>query len=202
MKPFVILIAGMPRSGSTWQYNAARLILNRKYPAIYSGWCADYDPATKEPVHLVKVHTPEQVRFDYSLVLTTKRDLLECIESSKRMGWLTDDNFFIQILMQMHLYNYWHARSAVETDYLTIQNNPEKAILDIANILEITLSIDDAGQISEQINAMSPPDPDDIGPHRYDRVTLLHPKHISNNEPARLTEEQRRFFAEQFSYWK
>ena len=94
MTPFVILIAGMPRSGSTWQFNAARLILNRKHPAIFSGWCADYDPATKEPVHLVKVHTPEQVRFDYSLVLTTKRDLLECIGSSKRMGWLKDDNFF------------------------------------------------------------------------------------------------------------
>lgn len=202
MTPFVILIAGMPRSGSTWQFNAARLILNRKHPAIFSGWCADYDPATKEPVHLVKVHTPEQVRFDYSLVLTTKRDLLECIGSSKRMGWLKDDNFFVQVLMQMHLYNYWNDRTALETDYLTIKNNPQRAILDISKVLEVDITAGEAGEISDRINNIAPPDPDAIKPHRYDRVTLLHPKHISENEPARLTEEQRRIFAEQFSYWK
>ena len=202
MKPFVILIAGMPRSGSTWQFNAARLILSRKYPAIFSGWCADYDPARKEPVHLVKIHTPEQLRFEYSLVLTTRRDLLECIESSKRMGWLKDDNFFIQVLMQVHLYNYWNDRTALETDYLTIKNNPVKAILDISGILEVELSVDEASEISDRIDDITPPDPDAIKPHVYDKVTLLHPKHISDNEPARLTEEERRIFSEQFSYWR
>ena len=148
------------------------------------------------------MHTPEQVRFDYSLVLTTKRDLLECIGSSKRMGWLKDDNFFVQVLMQMHLYNYWNDRTALETDYLMIKNNPIKAILDISHALGVDISASEAGEISDQIDEIAPPDPEAIKPYRYDTVTLLHPKHISENGPAGLTDEQRRIFAEQFSYWK
>ena len=192
----------MPRSGSTWQFNAARLILKRHFPAVFSGWCADYDPATAEPVHLVKVHTPEQARFDYSMVLTTRRDLLECFESSKRMGWLKEDNFFVQVLMQMHLYNYWHERSALETDYLTIRNNPEKAILDIARALKVALTVADAMEISAEIDAIEPPAEAAVRPHGYDRVTLLHPRHIGKGDAARLTDEQRQVFADQFSYWK
>jgi hypothetical protein len=202
LKPLVIIVAGMPRSGGTWQFNAVRLILDRKYPTFFSGWHEDYNPETKEPVHLVKAHHPLQIYFDYSLVLTTKRDLLECIESLNRMGWLKEDNFIIQVLRQMHAYNYWHDRTALEIDYLMIKNNPEKAILDMSQVLEIEITFSDAKEISNEVTKLEPPKHDDTKPQSYDKLTLLHPRHIAESYPPTLTDEQKEFFYDQFSYWK
>jgi len=56
-----VLCAGIPRSGSTWLYNAARLLLaHAAGPArVYGAWVEQYDPSHPEPWHVVKAHEPD-----------------------------------------------------------------------------------------------------------------------------------------------
>ena len=75
----LILCAGIPRSGSTWLYNAARMLAS--HPArgdhpVYGAWIEHYDPSNPARVHVVKVHEPdEKLAWRASAVLTSRRDL-------------------------------------------------------------------------------------------------------------------------------
>ena len=53
----IILSAGMPRSGSTWLFNAARLLL-RANGEPSSGWIGDWSSLPRKPVLLLKVSEP------------------------------------------------------------------------------------------------------------------------------------------------
>lgn len=54
-----IAVAGIPRSGSTWQFNAARLLIEDAGIDHWSGWIEDFGD-TRAPVKLVLI--PEPVR--------------------------------------------------------------------------------------------------------------------------------------------
>lgn len=58
--PFVVLIAGMPRSGSTWAFNAARLILNIQYKKVHAVWCDDFIDTDQSEAQLIKIHNPSE----------------------------------------------------------------------------------------------------------------------------------------------
>ena len=52
----LILIAGMKRSGSTWMYNAVRLMLKDAGKDVYGCWIDDYDESNTAEFHVVKTH--------------------------------------------------------------------------------------------------------------------------------------------------
>src|SRR5262245_15346631 len=54
----LVLSAGMPRSGSTWLFNAARLLLRQTVAPdeLGSGWVGDWARLPKRPWLLLKVH--------------------------------------------------------------------------------------------------------------------------------------------------
>ena len=170
----VIAVAGMPRSGSTWLFNAARLVLNTTGVAPYSCWVDDYDETTPTPVHLVKLHTPEQLLFPYDMILTTWRPIEECLASLVRMGWLKPEKEQIEKRrrLQTALYEAWEKKSDFEAYYSEITHDPEPLVIRLAEAINARITSDQAATIAGELAAMQPPA---IGP--YDPLTLLHPRH-------------------------
>ena len=176
----------MPRSGSTWLFNAARLLLARSGQSVRSAWVADYDPGAAPAcaVHLVKLHWPEQLVFPSDLVLTTRRDIADCVASLVRMGWVGDDPAAIRAaaLRQQIVYRHWQERSRLEVLYRDILGAPAGEVQRIAACLGVTITGSQAGELAARLAAMTPPDAGS-----FDPVTLLHPRHRSGAGPSRIT---------------
>lgn len=172
-----ILIAGMPRSGSTWCYNAARLLLAWSGAKVHSTWIADYDPHHAAPIHLVKVHEPRDVAFTPDIILTTWRPYAECLASLVRMGWISSDpdDIRAEFSGRKAIHTYWKARSDLETDYADIVGAPARAISEIARVLGLETDAERDARIARELSAMRNPD----GSATYDPETLMHPGHRS-----------------------
>jgi len=171
----VILVAGVPRSGSTWLFNATRLIIERSNTPLHAAWCADYQADHPAPVHLVKVHRDEQAKaFSPTIILTTKRPTEDCIASLIRMGWVSGNDQAIRKAWAGHnkLYLFWKQRSDLEVDYDQIVNAPEAAITTIAKVLEVPLDDVTIADIARELRALQAP-----SGSTYDPKTLLHPNH-------------------------
>lgn len=179
--PRVIVVAGVPRSGSTWLFNVARLVLETGYPRVYACWQADYAPDSHATcdVHLVKMHLPEHLTFRPDRILTTRRDLAERLASLIRMGWLTEDPAVVRnaAAAQQELYAFWKARSSLEVDYSALLKQPHDMVQAVARVLDIRLDPSQAEQIADVVAQAEPPSQ---GP--YVRLTLLHPGHRSDPE--------------------
>lgn len=185
--PFVVVAAGVPRSGSTWVYNAARLLCDKAGLRCYAEWCEDYRPGNHADydIHLVKLHNVEQFSFPAHRVLTTRRDLVERLASLVRMGWLKEDPASLQRAAdrQAELTEYWAERTDNETEYSDILAQPEKAVKDIARAMDIPCPDETAADIARQLAKLPVPSKTD-NPRDHDSQTLLHPNH-------RATDEQR-----------
>lgn len=90
-KQIIILSAGMQRSGSTWLYNAARLILiNSPLTCEITsyGWIGDLPTIPKKRIMLIKIHTFDDriINIDApKIILYSYRDLRDVLASSKRI---------------------------------------------------------------------------------------------------------------------
>jgi hypothetical protein len=179
----------MYRSGSTWQFNVARLILEDSGVDYWAGWIGDLDPAETGRIRLIKVHSPQQAPQTADLVLTTWRPLADCLGSRVRMGWLASTREAVREAFrdQQLIYNTWHSRSDLETDYYDITHNPLMEISRIDACLTAVLTLpNDASRphrIYAHLNALVDPiraqSNADVSYDRYDRTTLLHPGHRS-----------------------
>ncbi len=186
-RPFVVAAVGVPRSGSTWVYNAARLLCEKAGLSCYAEWCEDYEPASHVDydIHLVKLHRKEDFTFPAHRVLSTRRDLVERLASLVRMGWLKEDPVSLRRAAdhQAELAEYWAELTDNETQYSDILERPEKAVKDIAQSIDIACSDELASDIAHQLAKLpTPTKPDNQRGH--DSRTLLHPQH-------RATDDQR-----------
>lgn len=177
--PRIILIAGVPRSGSTWLFNASRLLLRQAGISLQAVWVEEYDPDHPAAVHLIKAHRPSEINFVPDVVLTTRRPTEACLASLIRMGWLANDPEAIRAAHKDHkaLYAHWQTRSDLETSYDTIVRHPVDALSRLADMLELTLSTDEIQQIATTLAQMRAPEQGG-----YDRKTLLHPNHRKTGE--------------------
>lgn len=84
----LILSAGMPRSGSTWLYNAIRLALGST-PGISgqlsAGWIGDVDRLPRRKLLLLKLHAYNEVWARQSIVsFYSYRDIRDVVASQSR----------------------------------------------------------------------------------------------------------------------
>ncbi|MFD1344464.1 hypothetical protein [Litorisediminicola beolgyonensis] len=177
--PRIVLVAGVPRSGSTWVFNAARLAARAGGLETYATWIGDYDPARRMALHVVKAHRPDDIDFEPDIVLTTWRDRAECIASLVRMNWLKYEREAIGRVWKYHdsLYEYWDARSRLETPYDMIGSRPDLAVRGIAGVLGLDLASEQCRMIAAALQDLRAP-----ASGSYDPVTLLHPRH--RNRPG------------------
>ncbi len=171
----IILSAGMPRSGSTWLFNAARLLL-QAHGDTSSGWIGDWASLPRKPVMLIKVHDYDPFLARHArVILYSYRDIRDALASSKRMfhteptlalarHWLDCDR-------------RWREQATFTLRYESMMVDPSRSIAALARTLHLPGV--DPKQVHRQL-AQLDYRPDRTEPGTYDHKTLLHPNHITD----------------------
>jgi hypothetical protein len=173
----IILSAGMPRSGSTWLYNAARLLLGLKLPKsdLSSGWVEDIDIIPKGKLLLLKIHIfDERWLSQSSLTLYSYRDVRDALASNKRKFGTEPTLHLAKRFIEND--ERWRAVSAYNLRYERMIAKPLIVLAELAEVLEIS---SDCRGILEEINRL---DYNDDGPKNdnYHMINLLHRNHITD----------------------
>jgi hypothetical protein len=161
-----IVAAGFYRSGSTWLFNAIRLLLDTPY---CSGR-GEYNPNNPNPIHLIKAHKHQSLKADY--VFTSWRNKAEVLESMERSG-----KEFRGIPEDYDIYKAdyrkWNALSNYEVSYRDIVECPEVPIFAIANTIHPEREYN-ITEIANQLRNLKPPK------RGRDPVTFLHEGHFTS----------------------
>tara|TARA_R110001583_G_scaffold158168_1_gene310093 strand:- start:5983 stop:7353 length:1371 start_codon:yes stop_codon:yes gene_type:complete len=174
----LIVIASMPRSGSTWLYNCVKQILSITNEEVYACWVEDYDPSNKTAVHIVKAHDPVPELADKAdIILSTRRDIREVAASLVRMKWNKQGDKFIDQLnwITETVHQFWFKRTNLEIEYNNILNHKNTLIEDIGHLLNIHLNTMQIKNIEEKLNKTIPS-------AMYSKDTQLHPNHLSDRK--------------------
>ena len=160
--PTVIVCAGLPRSGSTWLYNAARLTLEHVgLGPVYGAWVDDYDPAgdrgAAARAHLVKVHDfATDLAGRAEVVIASVRDLPAIAASMRRMGFVKSDDELEQgIAGAIDAFEAWAGVAGYVMRYETMTADRPAEVIRLAAA--------------------------------YDPVSLLHPRHVSTPDDAQAS---------------
>jgi len=160
----LILITGITRSGSTWQYNIVRLALELTGHDVYGCWIGDYDPDNKSEYHIVKIHVyNDKLRKKAWKIFTTIREFDGIEKSLKRMGWYKG-----KTPIEHAFSNWWKWAMYANhiTHYRYISGNTEASeIID-------QLKVDYPDSLMSELEKLKLPEKGS-----YDKVTLLHPNH-------------------------
>ncbi len=173
----LILVASMPRSGSTWLFNCIREIYKIEEVDFYSCWVEDYEPDNPSLIHIVKVHNPEhRLSSQADIIISTRRDIRDVSCSLIRMGWLTDTEE--SILKQCSfivdsLHPFWNKKAKLEIEYEDLLNNSEEVIKDVCNIIGVRPKIKDIEEISRYLKKLP------SATQEFNKETQLHPQHRS-----------------------
>jgi len=201
----ILVAAGLARSGSTWQYNALRFLLQRKSKNIYSAWVDSYDASRREPIHVVKLHAPWQCQaIDYDHVVTSYRDLRDVIKSLMRMKWMDINNVErIQGILDTYISDlyYWESRSTFIMRYEDMEVNKLNILRQMSSSLGLRLSKRILKRCLVEINGLKPPHGVPDGTYsQMDPVTLLHAGHIGDDNHA-LPNEYKLFIEKKYECW-
>jgi hypothetical protein len=181
----LILVAGMIRSGSTWLYNAARLILIYESHDVYGCWIDDLDE-NKAGVAgnvLVKIHAMnDAIASKADIILTCHRDLRDVALSIQDIGWASDDSKVVdQVGYARACHDYWLPKAALNISYEYICGHPIDALRKIAKVIGCHLSERQLADVATELSNMKI----DSTKNGYDLANLLHPNHKSNGTPGR-----------------
>lgn len=181
------LIAGMNRSGSTWLFNATRLLLRHAgAPDLAAGWIDDRDALLQHQTPLIKVHLydPTLLRQPF-VVLTSHRDLRDVAASMAR-------KFAIEPTMDMvhfyfEQYRLWADHAQFDMRYETMRADPLAEVHRVAAALDVPLDLATAQRIVAEIDASTNAIQADS--RGYDPVSLLHDQHITDGRPGSWREQ-------------
>lgn len=171
----IIVIAGLIRSGSVWQYNAVRLALVSAGRSVYGGvaW-PEYDPrgpvARNAEYHLIKEHRyfTELATQAYQ-VFTSFRDLMQVRRSWRRFSGmpLTDAD----LSMHVEALVRWQMHADHYTPFRNILRKPKVELARLCTVLGLPdLDLDN---LLAELHALKPPE------NGQDPTTLLFYNHVS-----------------------
>jgi hypothetical protein len=173
----IILSAGMPRSGSTWLFNAARLLLRAAgVPELSSGWIGDWSSLPKAERLLLKVHDYDgHLARHAPIILYSYRDIRDALASSQRKfgteptlalarRWLRSDE-------------RWRAKAGVVLRYESMLEDSLQSLCNLAEALAVPhVDLDEVCAQLRHLERQSATD----DPDSYNRETLLHPGHVTD----------------------
>jgi len=183
------LAAGIPRSGSTWMFNALRLFLNKKYDRVYTAWVAEIDEvrAAEADAVLIKLHDPAPaLAATASRIFTSHRDLRDIVVSLRDMGWANDQAKMIEMATKIRgFHDFWSGRAALDIRYADIIATPEIVLSDIAKACEFDFTAEELATIGRELATLDG-DPELRAVH--DAMTLMHAKHRFDGRPNRFVD--------------
>lgn len=163
-----ILSAGMNRSGSTWLYNALRLMVERDY---VRGFVSGNDTPLNVKNALIKIHgiNEDYIKWaDY--IFYTYRDIRDVVASLvRRTGEIPPES---KINNNMMAWNRYVVEADLVIEYNRIINEPEKVISDIGKIIGIKPDIE---MILKELNEMK-----NKKLKNTDPVTLMRINHVTD----------------------
>lgn len=171
----LILAAGLPRSGSTALFNAARLLLEAVGRPLTSGWIDDVTPPVQSTV-LLKVHEwhPELARRA-DVVLTCHRDLRAVARSLAAIGWLwPGDQAIDHIAHVVQLHEHWSGQAALDLHYETMILDWEEVATRVALVLGIDPGTVDLTAVAREVAELRTEIPAE---REHDPLTLMHKDH-------------------------
>ena len=177
-----ILITGMYRSGSTWQFNAVRLLLEElTLESINACFISDYKPDPLTSVELIKLHKFDQELAESAdLVIHSIRDIDEVRKSMERVGMVITEDRMIEHLEDSEKWE----KIANHCSYEIASNKIARIhcfetieYLINKHIVPITYDGAELKRIFDMVEAIKAPESGNWD--NYDKVTLLHPNHIS-----------------------
>jgi hypothetical protein len=184
----VIVAAGMSRSGSTWQFNALRLLLESSGESVYSFWIDDWDSEKARPARilLVKIHqiSPALAQAAWCC-FTCHRDLRDVAMSSADLaqadGYEVDVVALTREIREAH--EFWARQSALDAPYARIVTDPESVLERMAAWLGIPITEVEAQRLCQTLTALSD---GDVPPgNSHNPLTLLHQQHFFDGRPGR-----------------
>jgi len=170
----VIVIGGIKRSGSTWQYNLVRLILeatgrsvglNRgiRYLGKYEG---DYDDL------IVKTHFhSDRAEAAADVVFTSYRPLDQVRASLERFGRKPPSSEEIEKLV--HHFRLWDRIADYRMEYADLLSDPLKVTMETMEVLHAG-SLDPV-QVLAEVNSLKPPSDE-----HQDPLTLYFSNHVTS----------------------
>lgn len=171
----IIGICGMVRSGSTYQFNAIRKVLELNGYKVTISRGIDTEEMLKLPadIHLIKVH-----HYDYKIknicdfIFTTERNFEDARKSLELLHNQTYDNLDTD---KFHL-KMWKKFTNLHQHYGDFRFNKYYAVKEIVNKLEELLKFENKISIEEIIKEV-----DSIKPteKQFDEETYLHNNHIN-----------------------
>jgi hypothetical protein len=195
----IVLCTGIIRSGSTWSFNVARLLLARRSAAVRGEFSNKIRTAVRSADagvehHVIKAHEPD--RFGRRLItegrcrtICTYRDPLECIASGIEAFGGTLEDMVALTRRHMEFLKLQHTAGGVHfVWYDDIVERPNERIRGIADYLG--QPIDDAGvreiarsmdrdSVARLVKDLPTPPPDGKSRQQsWDPETLFHPGHI------------------------
>ncbi|UYY76428.1 hypothetical protein [Sphingomonas sp. R1] len=195
----VVLCAGLNRSGSTWQMNVTRELLQQYRPqcTVYTSWFESYDANNDADIHIVKVHRFRDAGgIDANVILSTHRDLRAVAGSMVRMRWVPAEWKPIDAFLEQYVEDCsaWSQRADLVLPYEVIVACPIKAAMDIARAIGLEPSEEAAAMAVQRVSAMRPIADSVTGDiASADPHTFLHGGHIGDVEDtssmARLPSE-------------
>lgn len=181
----LILAAGMVRSGSTWLYNAVRLVLARATLGVYGCWIDDFnrEEANAAPNVLIKLHAmDEDMARRADVVFTCHRDLRDVALSIRDIGWTDDREKILEYVSYARAcHEFWSGRAALDLRYESIVRTPLNVLRHIAAKLDADLSDEALEAVITDLDAIVP-QPSSKG---YDPVNLIHHHHQVDGTPGR-----------------
>jgi hypothetical protein len=201
------ICAGMYRSGSTWLYNAVRLILkNAGVSGLAAGWIADKDRLLLGENVVIKAHT-----FDHTLVssrtvvLTSYRDLRDVAASICRKSKRPFAMARLRETVESHA--RWFRIAAFDLRYENLLIDKRSELQKIVHALRLPgdtvrrLSLD---LILQQIESEKFCE-ERATPAGHDAVNLLHKGHITDGRhgswTTALSNEVINSIEEEFCVW-
>eukprot|EP00898_Chlorokybus_atmophyticus_P001820 jgi/Chlat1/2639/Chrsp178S02485 len=195
----LVICAGPERSGSTWLFNAVRLMLLQAGEPMDSYWI---NSITKEKLAkrgvgrenanhvLVKTHewSSEWDSSQANCTFLTHRDVCGVISSYVRVGWWPHSMPVILKRLDGYVDDHmrWHDVATHEVPFAAIVD-PEQAVEQLSIIAShLKLQDVDVKQVAADVKAL--PIPTGSGP---DAITKLWPAHMSKKDTkSRLTEAE------------
>lgn len=174
-----MICAGIPRSGSTWLYNAARLLLQIASgpEQVHGAWIDQYEPANPARWHVVKIHNPDEaLAWRGKCILTSRRDLRDIAASAWKRGWISDGPSMLALLESVVAQHaWWRERCAFEMIYERMRVDRVAELRSIAGALGVAVDASSSLKVLQQIDALGH---DDASEDAFNASNLLHKQHI------------------------
>jgi hypothetical protein len=167
----VIIIGGMKRSGSTWQYNVVRLIMENSQMPFKA--CGDNEVMAQnyKGETLLKHHWHRgRLAARANLVLTSHRNVIQvCASMSHLLGRPVTGEELAKIVEH---WRRWDRISNYRLEYERIAEEPLKVVREIVQLLGVGV---DPRWITNEVQALRPPsegkDPTTLLFHNHRRPT-------------------------------